>query len=1222
MNSFLTKYKNLIIAALSFILSWGFYIYFIGVDIKKESEKFQNQIIRVDKELKKYAQLSSKVIAESTIDDLWESNNFKDKRFNIHAIQDNELVFWNENTFPISQLLEREQKLENGVHSLDNGFYLVNRFDVYDLDVLISFKIKSNYPYQNENLKNELVNELYLPSNVIIEMEDKTGIPIFDSKENILFHLSPSINKNIYWYQELTVFLLFLIGVICLFLAIGKFLISHFGSSWLVIFSFPVGLLLIRYLSIHFGWLNLFADFELFAPDLYASSELFPNLGSLIISVSIFVLIIWWIEKQRTILNKTEEKWKSSKKTFSFIAYLLLLPFSHFISWLFSSLIINSSISIEVSEIYSLDIYSLIALLIIATLFLCYYLVANRVITLLIKAGYKANILALFWFVSGVLYFIFELTLGHGHLLSAFWPIILNGVLFYVELNKKGKLSFGHGIIILAVFSAYSAYNLFEYNQINEFQKRQLYANQLISDQDPTFELEFVTLNNQIKKNKDIKKLLDQNKIIKLQQFKTVVEDCCISSFWDRYDISFYLYNSNRENNFDYISSQVEDLSRFENIIQTHGEKSEFSDNLFYIKNYHEQLSYVSKSLIEDENGKTFYLVLLFRSKKIPEEIGIPRLLINQSTQLIDDLGTYSIARYSQEGLIMRFGDYNYPVTFDKILNNFQTKKGFVDFNKYNHYINTDNENQYVIISKQQKSFFENLTNFSYLFLFYGVIILIIILSRGDGIFSFRNMPLSIKIQVIFITIVIASFILLVYVSGTFVKQQYQIYTADTLKERLHSVEIEVKQKLGDRENLDPTILGNYMEYILKKFANVFATDINLYDTKGKLLASSQPTLYNKGISSQQINADAYKALNYHKKSQLIHQESIGDLSYLAAYIPFKNKSGKMLGYINIQHFAKQRDYENQISGFLIAIVNTAVFLLVITIIIAIFISNWITIPLRMIQQSFKSVELGKQNKPIAYDGDDEIGALVKDYNNKLAELELKAMQLAKSERESAWREMAKQVAHEIKNPLTPMKLSLQHFQRSFDTDDPDAKEKLKRISDSLIEQINGLTNIANEFSNFAKMPKPNEEEVDLITLINTCVSTFKNGTNMISLNTKESEAVIFADKNLMIRVFNNILKNALQAIPDDSKPIIKLELTKEPKGYLVAITDNGIGIKPEEKNKIFVPNFTTKSTGAGLGLAMVQQIIHNHQGEIWFESTEGKGTTFFIFLPDFENKG
>jgi nitrogen fixation/metabolism regulation signal transduction histidine kinase len=276
-----------------------------------------------------------------------------------------------------------------------------------------------------------------------------------------------------------------------------------------------------------------------------------------------------------------------------------------------------------------------------------------------------------------------------------------------------------------------------------------------------------------------------------------------------------------------------------------------------------------------------------------------------------------------------------------------------------------------------------------------------------------------------------------------------------------------------------------------------------------------------------------------------------------------------------------------------------------------------LTAPLRILQESFAAVRFGTHNEPISYNKEDEIGALVKDYNSKLEELEFAAQQLARSERESAWREMAKQVAHEIKNPLTPMKLSVQQLLRTYNPEDPKSGDKLQKVAGSIIEQIDALTKIANEFSSFAKMPIPSEERLELISLIQRVKEVFYvEGEYEISVNCNEDKIYIKADKDQMLRVFNNLIKNATQAIPRSQEGQITIDIELIENLVKVAVADNGVGIEQSKLNKIFVPYFTTKSTGTGLGLAMVKQIVENHHGTIDFETKEGRGTTFFIELP------
>src|SRR5690606_12705132 len=218
-------------------------------------------------------------------------------------------------------------------------------------------------------------------------------------------------------------------------------------------------------------------------------------------------------------------------------------------------------------------------------------------------------------------------------------------------------------------------------------------------------------------------------------------------------------------------------------------------------------------------------------------------------------------------------------------------------------------------------------------------------------------------------------------------------------------------------------------------------------------------------------------------------------LKYNSAYAPIYNKNDQKIGYINLQQFGTQEESEHQIQEFLVSVINIFILLISISTFLAIIIANWITNPLQVLQNFFNQLHFGKQNERIKYYQNDEIGSLVKSYNQKIEELELAAQQLAQSERESAWRDMAKQVAHEIKNPLTPMKLTVQHLVRSFDPTDPLIETKIKKVSESLIEQIDSLAKIATEFSNFAKMPIPLFEEVDIVQVIRRSAELFQSET-------------------------------------------------------------------------------------------------------------------------------
>jgi len=304
------------------------------------------------------------------------------------------------------------------------------------------------------------------------------------------------------------------------------------------------------------------------------------------------------------------------------------------------------------------------------------------------------------------------------------------------------------------------------------------------------------------------------------------------------------------------------------------------------------------------------------------------------------------------------------------------------------------------------------------------------------------------------------------------------------------------------------------------------------------------------------------------------------------------------------------------------ALLNFYMVIILLTVIVSVMMSNQITQPLMMLQEKFKNIKLGAKNEPVLYNRHDELGGLVKEYNRAIKELAKSADRLARSERESAWREMARQIAHEINNPLTPMKLSVQHLKRAYDNKSERFDDYMEKISRSLVEQIDALSAIATEFSNFAKMPAAHHEKIDLIDQINAVVPLFAINENKRAFQTDFhglEQAMIYADREQISRVFINLFKNALQAIPKDRQAQINIDVLKISRIIWVRIKDNGTGIPKEMQQKIFSPNFTTKSSGMGVGLSIVRNIIESVGGAINFKTRQGEGTTFIISLPSAE---
>jgi nitrogen fixation/metabolism regulation signal transduction histidine kinase len=393
--------------------------------------------------------------------------------------------------------------------------------------------------------------------------------------------------------------------------------------------------------------------------------------------------------------------------------------------------------------------------------------------------------------------------------------------------------------------------------------------------------------------------------------------------------------------------------------------------------------------------------------------------------------------------------------------------------------------------------------------------------------------------------------------------------------------------------------------------------DINLYLKDGTLYQTANNRIYYEGWFSSIINPVAHYELVQNKQYSLKQFERIGNLEYLSSYNTVFDENRNLIGYVHLPYFSKSLDLKNEFSNYLGSLINISTLLLMISLLMASYIGRSLVRPLKLMIESLARIRLGAQNKQIDWNRNDEIGQLVEQYNVMLKKLEISMERLAQSEREGAWKEMAKQVAHEIKNPLTPMKLHLQHLQMSIDRDDGHLKEKIASISGILIEQIDQLSRMADEFSSFAKMPVAILETCNLHQVLSSSIDLFKSQKDLTIMYTgRHKDVMVHIDQDQMKRVFTNILKNAQQAARDNEECRIEVDTLLENDYITISFRDNGKGIEEEVRDRIFTPNFSTKNSGMGLGLAICRKIVEQVNGTITFTSETNKGTTFYVTLP------
>lgn len=449
-------------------------------------------------------------------------------------------------------------------------------------------------------------------------------------------------------------------------------------------------------------------------------------------------------------------------------------------------------------------------------------------------------------------------------------------------------------------------------------------------------------------------------------------------------------------------------------------------------------------------------------------------------------------------------------------------------------------------------------------------------------------------------------------------KKENDKYNEDRLRRKEAALMKSMKFFLEEQKDYIATdsIPSLFSEKIVE-LSEVHQLSVNIYDLKGNLLISSSDRNFDDLGFDMKMDYTVLKQMAMGNERTAIDRD-INDQEFSLVYWYFRDLFGKPIAITNVKYDKRNLD-SGELRRFFVVLTQSHILIFLGASFLAYFLSNYITSSLQKIGDRMHEIDLSEEIKPLEWNSKDEIGSLVNEYNRMVLEVKRSADLLAKSERESAWREMAKQVAHEIKNPLTPMKLRVQHLSRAWEDGVPDFDKRLEAFGSTMIQQIDTLSSIATEFSNFAKMPKAKPELVNLDVALRTAKGLFKD-THSVSFEyhfeNNGSEPMIQVDKEQLHRALNNLIKNAIQAIPADRDGKIKIYLKNKQGTYLVEIHDNGVGISEEEVDRIFVPNFTTKSKGMGLGLAMVRNIVSQAGGTIWFESIPKKSTIFFIEFP------
>jgi two-component system nitrogen regulation sensor histidine kinase NtrY len=1126
--------------------------------------------------------------------------------------EDNILKYWSDHSVPVSN--RWRARLNRPFISLKNTDYVSVIRPVEGGRLVGLIEIRTHFPVQNEFLENKFQHDFKLGQGVEIEFFEANGSePVYNEEGVYLFSLDFSEAEPASKGLKILALLSLLFSLILLYSGFCSLLKNSSGRMKQVLTGAITILIVGSALAVlKYSFPAMLTNTDLFQPELFAS-KVFPSLGALLVCTVSLLALGGLYYFYLNLEGLRSAVWKRGLAFFLFMLSAILLLV---IEQLISILVLDSSISFEAHRVTTFTGNTVVGLAIVIMWFILLGLIMDKAIVLLSGPMYRP---LLYGAVSLSIAMLVAAFLPGHHASWTSWVaiLLLLGGQLYMRFHSKGKIPFSRYIFLLLFISLFMTLRLQENNRLKVERQREVELVKLSSEHDPVAEMLFSEISMAIRNDSVFARFLNQP-FIPIEPVVDRLTRNYLSGYWSKYDLRVTVC---RPDDRVFLPPPEDDWYPcyifFKDLILQNGIEIPGSD-FYFLDNHNGRISYLASiPYYQAESEHRVYIEL--DSKILSEELGYPELLLDDNYTTFTN-SNFSFARYNGGELFTQEGDFPYRRTSDHYTGKEETFET-IALEGYDHSIyNVDAQNT-IIVGSPTITMVDYLIFFSYIFainflllaMFY--LLLMVRILKPAFNWNFKN-----RIQYSLVGILFLTFVLIC--SGTifFIVQQYRDKNHDNLRNTMRSVYIELIHKLEFEEDLENWSSDSYynLDELLVKFSNVFYTDINLYSEEGNLLATSRSEIFDQQLLSSRMNRLVYENLARQNASEYIHDERIGEMQYISAYVPLLNNENEFLAYLNLPYFTLSGALARDVTNLVVAVINIYMILMLVILLVSVLLADRITQPLRMIQNRIAQVSLSQKNEMIHYERSDEIRGLVEEYNYMVQELERSAGLLAQSERESAWREMAKQIAHEIKNPLTPMKLNVQHLQRTIEEgkDDP---EMVQRISATLIEQIDSLSAIAREFSDFAKMPRARNSRINLVTKLKNLQQLFENNEGAkISLDLEEHKKImLYADKEQLMRVFINLVKNGLQSIPEGRKGQIHIGMEVDSEHQVkLSFTDNGKGIPEDIRDKLFRPNFTTKSAGMGMGLAICHNIIRSFGGRIWYETVLGQGTTFFVELP------
>lgn len=1151
-----------------------------------------------------------------------------EEEFAIYLLQSDSIIAWNHNQIRIPPKWLPSQLHADGpiFASSRNGFFSLYYKDILlpkdTLTLLAAVPIKKTFPLESPYLASGFTADLLIPSS--IELSSGEGVPVKGSQGQA-FCFVKSDQQLMDPVRQIWVLSCFALAFLLLGFSFNKVAII-IGKKYH--FLHGLGLVVLTALGIRFAILRLlFGKASIW--NLFTANLALEGWNRSLIDLLISSILLFWSSTffHREFVNFYQvpaQRW--ARWLVAGGSFLLIITGLTLTNFEFKHLILNSGLQFDFHTIFNLDISSFVAICCLLLLLVSLFLFSHRIMLSVLELGLsrkeRASIalasMLVCWPILSILQLSFPFII-----LCLITLIFVLCLELFIESNVS---SLTWLVFWLFLCAAYAAILLYKYKLDKDLKTQRTYAEALANPSDTIAEPQMITLGQEIARDTALAGQLSRSAadtIFEQQSWRPQLDKKLVEKnyLFNNYNYNFYVFRGKAQKPF-VSGAEIEELRKL------YRDSSSFiatdDPHLLLIPSYDDIANYLyidTFSLLEGALPMTYILSFQFK-EPTPSKV-YTELLLDAPYKGLKELDSYDYVVFQGRRTVF----FNGSPT-ERLL--IQAQK-LAPHTSENHFTSTRSDISYkgdhnlsVVIGKPVGGYTKPWSLFSYLFALFILMVLIIALFdfwflslppnlgfRLRGRRSLRN-----RIQLAVIALVLGSFLIIGLVTVTFFSQSSDTYHSSRLNRKVSTIQQDIQRDLAKYPRNWPSEFD--LGGLVVSTSNIHNMDINYFDLEGRLLSSSTRFIFDRNIVAPFMNPIALKALKQPTVTSVFIDEKIGELGYRSAYVPLRNGQREIIAYLGLPYYSEGRNLRTDLYDFMGTLLNVYVLLLLVAGVIAIVVANSVTNPIAKIGEKLSRFELG-QSEPLEWKNKDEIGQLIAEYNQMIRKLEESTTKLKQSEREGAWREMAKQVAHEIKNPLTPMKLSIQHLMRVQQTQPERAAEMMEKVSGNLIEQIENLSRIASEFSNFAKMPRANRQVLQLNEVINSVYQIFRetpDDSELLYMELPEQTVEVFADKGQIIQVLNNLIKNAIQAIPDDRQGMITLKLIPKEDIAYILVEDNGSGIPDAMIEKVFSPNFTTKTSGMGLGLAISKNIIDATGGQIYFKTKANQGTTFYIELP------